>query len=199
METNLPGDSQAGSMTDMKRSEPLVSVITIFLNAERFIQEAIESVFAQTGDNWELLLVDDGSTDSSTQIALRYTQQYPEKVLYFEHNGHKNRGMSASRNLGISKANGEYIAFLDADDVWLPQKLKRQVAILCSQPDAVMVCGPSQWWYSWTGNIEDIQRDYTREISIRYDNRFKPPIFLSLFLPNKARTPAPCSVLARRT
>src|ERR687889_2435319 len=94
-------------------SKPLVSSIIIFLNRERFIQEAIESVFAQTYDNWELLLVDDGSTDGSTQIALRYAERYPEKVRYLEHPGHQNSGMSASRNLGIRYAKGEYIAFLD--------------------------------------------------------------------------------------
>src|SRR5438105_1562536 len=102
-------------------SKPLVSAITIFLNEEKFLQEAIASVFAQTYDNWELLLVDDGSTDASTEIALRYAKQYPEKVRYVEHRGHQNRGMSAARNLGIRNAKGQYIAFLDADDVWLPK------------------------------------------------------------------------------
>src|SRR5216684_3354263 len=101
-------------------NRPLTSVIMIFLNAEKFIQEAIESVFAQGYDSWELLLVDDGSTDSSTVLALRYAEQYPVKVRYIEHEGHQNRGMSASRNLGIRHAQGEYLAFLDADDVWLP-------------------------------------------------------------------------------
>src|SRR5919198_1004258 len=114
----------------MRRSEindgPLVSAIIIFLNAERFIQEAIESVFAQTYDAWELLLVDDGSTDGSTAIARRYAEQHPGKVRYLEHNGHQNRGKSASRNLAIRNCTGEYIAFLDADDVWLPRKLEQQ-------------------------------------------------------------------------
>src|SRR5215218_6539451 len=93
----------------------LVSIVTNFLDAERFIQETIKSVFAQTYENWELLLVDDGSTDGSTQIALQYSKQYPEKVRYLEHPGHQNRGASASRNLGMVHARGEYIAFLDAD------------------------------------------------------------------------------------
>src|SRR5215211_5603498 len=94
-------------------SKPRVSAIIIFLNAEKFIEEAIESVFGQTYDDWELLLVDDGSTDYSTQIALRYAEHYPEKVRYLEHPGHENRGMSAARNLGLSHARGEYVAFLD--------------------------------------------------------------------------------------
>ncbi len=82
-------------------SKPLISCIIIFFNAgDKFFIEAIQSVFAQTYENWELLLVDDGSTDGSTDIAISYTQKYPEKVFYLEHEGHQNRGMSATRNLG---------------------------------------------------------------------------------------------------
>ena len=93
-------------------SRPLVSVITIFFNEEKFIEDAVKSVFAQTYQDWELLLVDDGSTDKSTEIARRLAEQHPEKVRYLEHDGHKNRGMSASRNLGIRNADGEYHRFL---------------------------------------------------------------------------------------
>ena len=64
--------------------KPLVSIIIIFLNAERFIDEAIESVFGQTYKNWELSLVDDGSTDNSTEITLRFAKQCPERVRYLE-------------------------------------------------------------------------------------------------------------------
>ena len=106
--------------------QPLVSAIIIFLNGEQFIEEAIASIFAQSYNNWELLLVDDGSTDHSTMIAQKYAQKYPEKVFYLEHEGHQNKGMSASRNLGISQANGEYIGFLDADDMWLPKNWKNK-------------------------------------------------------------------------
>ena len=67
-------------------------------------------------------MVDNGSTDRSTDIALQYAAHYPGRVRYLEHAGHQNRGMSASRNLGIKNAAGAYIALLDADDVWLPQK-----------------------------------------------------------------------------
>src|ERR1043166_2029312 len=126
--------------------KPRVSVIMPFLNTERFIQEAIQSVCAQSFDSWELLLVDDGSTDGSTEIALRYAERYPKKVCYVEHRGHQNRGASASRNLGIYYATGEYIALLDADDVRLPQKLERQVPILDSYPEAGMLYGGTQYW-----------------------------------------------------
>ena len=160
----------------------LVSIIIIFLNEESFIQEAIESVFAQTYDNWELLLVDDGSTDRSTQIARQYADQYPDKVRYLEHQSHQNRGMSACRNLGIRHAKGDHIAFLDADDVWLPEKLHQQMAILSSQPEAAMVCGSVQWWYSWTGNAADGERDHVVAPAVQPDTLFKPPHLLSYFL-----------------
>ena len=112
-------------------SSPLVSAIIIFLNERRFLQEAIESVFGQTYANWELLLVDDGSSDGSTEIAQRAAVTHGSRVRYLEHPGHANRGMSASRNLGWIEARGEWVAFLDGDDVWLPQKLERQIS-LCS-------------------------------------------------------------------
>ncbi len=178
--------------------QPLVSVITIFLNCEKFIEEAIESVFAQTYENWELLLVDDGSTDGSTDHALRYAQQYPQKVRYLEHPKHQNRGMSATRNLGINNAKGEYIALLDADDVFLPQKLEKQVAILEAQPRAAMVYGSTQYWYSWTGNAKDSERDFFGRLGVNVDTLLHPPTLLTLFLKDPGILPCTCGLLARR-
>ena len=179
-------------------SKPLVSVITIFLNEEKFIEETIQSIFAQTYDNWELLLVDDGSTDKSTQIAQKYAEQNPGKVHYLEHDNHQNRGMSATRNLGVSKAQGEYIAFLDADDIWLPQKLEKQVAILDSQPEAGMLYGRTHYWHSWTGNPEDIERDSKLRLGVEPNTLVKPPTLLTLRLQDKADPPGNCSTLFRR-
>lgn len=178
--------------------QSLVSIIMIFFNEEKFIEEAISSVFAQTYENWELLLVDDGSIDSSTEIALRYTQQYPEKVRYLEHENHQNRGMSATRNLGISKAKGEYIAFLDGDDVYLPHKLEQQVTILNSQPEAIMVYGRTMDWFSWTGNSEDNQRDVIPQLGVKTNNLIKSPLLFNLILQRQASSPCTCSVLIRR-
>lgn len=89
----------------MSRSA-LVSVIIPFLNAERFIQEAIESVFAQTYEEWEMLLVDDGSADGSTAIAQYYAQQYHDRVRYLEHDGHENRGEGRHATSEFSTAKG---------------------------------------------------------------------------------------------
>lgn len=188
-------------------NKPLVSCIIIFFNAgEKFFVEAIESIFAQTYDHWELLLSDDGSTDESTEIALRYTQQYPEKVHYLEHEGHQNRGMSATRNLGIRHARGEYIAFLDADDIWLPHKLEQQVPILESHPEAAMLYGRTQYWFSWMKNnptsstlkSDAIKGDYMTITSIEFDKVINPPNQILLLLKNPNIYPCTCSLLIRK-
>jgi glycosyltransferase involved in cell wall biosynthesis len=187
-------------------SRSLVSSVMIFLDAEKFIEEAIESVFAQNYDNWELLLVDDGSTDDSTQIALRCAERYPEKVRYLEHPGHQNRGMSASRNLGIRQARGEYISFLDSDDVWFPHTLEQQLAILSSNPEAGMVYGSSLYWFGWTGNPEDSQRDFrdfVEECGVRPNTLIEPPELLRTFLRRDkgpcvfGSIPAPSTIMVR--
>jgi glycosyltransferase involved in cell wall biosynthesis len=178
--------------------QPRVSVISIFLNAERFIAEAIESVLAQTYHNWELLLVDDGSSDASTLIAKQYAMRFPGKIRYLEHARHQNRGMSASRNLGIRQARGEYIAFLDADDVFLPEKLERQVAILDRHARAAMTYGPTLYWYGWTRNAEDVQLDRMGELGVTPDRIIDPPQLQTLFLANGGCVPCTCAWMVRR-
>jgi glycosyltransferase involved in cell wall biosynthesis len=179
--------------------KPLVSTIIIFLNAEEFLQEAIESVLAQTYDRWELLLVDDGSTDGGTAIARRYARQHPDRVRYLEHPGHENRGMSAARNLGIWYARGEYVAFLDADDMWLAQKLEQQVALLEAHPEAGMLCGASLYWYSWTKRPEDAARDEVVPVGAPQDTLLRPPALPTLLYPlGEGSAPCVASLLVRR-
>jgi glycosyltransferase involved in cell wall biosynthesis len=178
---------------------PLVSIIIIFLNEERFLSEAVESVLIQTYDKWELFLVDDGSSDGSVSIAQQYAERLPEKIKYLQHGGHANKGMSASRNLGILHANGSYLAFLDADDVWLPQKLERQTAILEAYPEAGMVYGRSLWWHSWTGKTEDCPRDFMYEVGVPIDRVIEAPrMFEPFFLTQSASIPTPTNILVRR-
>ena len=178
--------------------QPLVSVVIPFLNAEPFLDESIQSVLAQSYCRWELLLADDGSTDSSTTTARWYEQNYSEKVRYLEHAGHANRGVCAARNLGIRHARGELLAFVDADDVWLPHKLERQVAIIAAQPEAAMVYGPSQKWFSWTGRSEDAGRDMVYDLRIPADVLMEPPTLLALVLERRVITPCPTNILLRR-
>ena len=122
---------------------PLISCVIIFLNGERYLAEAIESIRAQTHTNWELILVDDGSTDGATGIAKDYAARYPDQIRYTEHPNHENRGMSASRNAGIALARGEYVALLDADDIWLPHRLARHLQALAPHPEVALSISPS--------------------------------------------------------
>jgi glycosyltransferase involved in cell wall biosynthesis len=145
------------------------------------------------------LLVDDGSTDDSTNIALRYAERYREKVHYLEHPGHQNLGMSATRNLGIASAGAEYIAFLDADDVWLPHKLEQQVEIFSSYSEAAVLYGNTQWWHSWTGDAKDIQRDLVPKLVVRSNTLVKPPTLLTLSFPlGKGASPSLSNLMLRR-
>jgi len=175
---------------------PLVSCVTIFLNAGPYIAEAVESILAQEYDRWELLLVDDGSTDESTAIALRFAREHPGKIRYLEHPGHRNRGMSASRNLGIAHARGEYVALLDADDVWLPGKLSAQVAILESRPEAAMTYDATRYWFP--GDPDAPAKERLRKLGFPAGTLVDPPALVPLFLNGQAETPGTCSFLIRR-
>jgi glycosyltransferase involved in cell wall biosynthesis len=177
--------------------QPLVSIIIIFLNAADFLQEAIESVLTQTYENWELLLVDDGSSDGSTAIASGYVTQYPEKLRSLEHPNHDNFGMSASRNLGIRHAKGQYIAFLDADDVWMSDKLAHQIQIMTSHPEVAMIYGNTLYWHSWTGRPEDKQYDHIPFLGVKPDLVIEPPRLLQLYLSGQSAVPCTCSILVR--
>ncbi|MCW1383273.1 glycosyltransferase family 2 protein [Novosphingobium sp. KCTC 2891] len=139
-------------------SHPRVSVICTYLDAERFIAESLDSVFAQDFGDFELILVDDGSRDGSAAIARAYAERQPDRVHLLAHPGGVNRGISASRNLGLRHARGEYIAFIDADDVWPPAKLGEQVALLDAHPQAAMACGVVTYWASWDGGVDELVR-----------------------------------------
>lgn len=129
-------------------SNPLVSVVLPFLNEERYLEEAVQSVLQQQLADWEMILVDDGSSDRSTLIARELAAQ-DDRIRFVDHPAHNNRGRSASRNLGVAHATAPYIAFLDADDVWMPGKLAGQVDLLEDMPDVAMVVGAIEYWYSW--------------------------------------------------
>ena len=193
---NAPPESTPS--TSARRAAPLVTVVTIFLNGEKYLSEAVESVLAQRYTNWELMLVDDGSSDRSTEIAREYARRYPERIRYLEHPGHENRGMSASRNLGVRQGRGEYVAFLDSDDVWLPEKLAEHVAILEREPEAGWVAGGLMMWYSWAGTAEDRDRDVARELKTERDTLFRPPRLFCEFLRNGGALPGINSLLVRR-
>ena len=105
----------------------LVSIITPVFNSERFIEETIDSVLGQTCVNWELILVDDCSTDHSPELIKNYTQM-DKRIKYIRLE--RNMGAAAARNRGLEAANGRYVAFVDADDLWMPDKLIKQLTLM---------------------------------------------------------------------
>ena len=107
--------------------KPLVSVITPAHNAAAFLQAAIDSVRVQTLTSWEMVIVDDGSRDATADIIIRAAET-DARIRLFRHP--RALGAAAARNRAIKEARGRYIAFLDADDVWYPQKLERQIGFM---------------------------------------------------------------------
>ena len=105
----------------------LVSIITPTFNAEKFIRATIESVQKQSYQNWEMILVDDASTDQTVTIVKEFAQK-DDRIKLTELP--KNSGNGFARNVALEKAVGKYIAYLDADDLWLPMKLERQIQFL---------------------------------------------------------------------
>ena len=176
---------------------PLVSTVIIFFQAERFLDEAIRSVVAQTYSNWELVLVDDGSTDGGPEIAAGWLAADP-RIRVVTHSGRENRGMSASRNLGVAHAEGELLAFLDADDVWLPEKLQEQVELVVARPEVGMVYGRTLWWYGWTGDPADVARDHVHDPGVPLDVVIPPGTLLAGLISDGSVPPYTCSVLIRR-
>jgi glycosyltransferase involved in cell wall biosynthesis len=179
-------------------SEGLVSVITPFYNAGRFIEEAIQSVLSQSYDHWEFLLVDDGSTDGGTEIARGYAACHSDRIRYLEHPGHSNIGACASRNAGIRHSHGEYVALLDADDVWLPHKLQEQVTLMEANPTAGLVYGTSEYWYDWDVDVRPPQDNHVPPLA-RGGALYSPPALLKLSYPlGDAGAPCPSNFLLRR-
>ena len=123
-------------MTASPDARPLVSVVIPTYNCAHYLPAALESVLAQDYDPMEIIVVDDGSTDE-TQAVL---QRYPEVTCIRQANG----GLSNARNTGINAARGEWIALLDADDIWPPGKLEEQMQILVAHPEVALLFGDTR-------------------------------------------------------
>lgn len=123
------GDSGRGD----SKSRPLVSVIMNCFNGANYLREAIDSIFAQTYSDWEVVFFDNASTDSSAAVA----KSYGEKLRYFH--SEQTISLGAARNAAIGYAHGDLIAFLDTDDRWLPDKLTSQVAVFIESPQVDFV------------------------------------------------------------
>lgn len=126
------------SKIEKKQKKPLISVIIPTYNRGWIIKEAIDSVLSQDYRDFELIIVDDGSTDNTLEIL----NSYQDDITVLRQNNH---GVSAARNLGIMAASGRFVAFLDSDDLWLPQKLSSQVDYFNLNPDAI-ICQTEEIW-----------------------------------------------------
>lgn len=172
----------------------------IFLNGEAFIDEAIRSVVEQEGlDDWELVLVDDGSTDDSPAIALRWVDA-DRRIRCITHPNRENHGMSASRNLGLAAARGQFIAFLDCDDVWLPALLSQRLHVFESFSEVDVVIGATWWWPGWTGSDDDRRIDDVMPLpAVALRHVVAPPaLFHGIHGDLKhRRSPAVCSIMLR--
>jgi glycosyltransferase involved in cell wall biosynthesis len=143
-----------------------VSAVITTYNYAEFIREAIESVLAQTLQPDEIVVIDDGSTDATPSIVAEYAAR---GVRYVRQ---ENAGAAAARNRGLQEARGEFIAYLDADDIWLPGKLAAQVRFLRGRPDAVAVSGSYIWWHvrdnlRWQEVVRELDRErMARELTV---------------------------------
>lgn len=124
----------------MRDEKPKVSVIIPTYNREHLIGRAIQSVLNQTYRDFEIIVVDDGSTDNIGEVVKSFND---ERIRYIRHE--KNKGAAAARNTGIKAAKGEYIAFQDSDDEWLPEKLEKQMKVFATAPAEVGVVYTDMW------------------------------------------------------
>ncbi len=116
----------------MESNKPLVSIIMNCYNGEQYLKEAIDSIYAQTYNNWEIVFVDNCSIDNSAEIARSYKDK---RIKYYK--TRKNIPLYAARNIAIDECNGQYIGFLDCDDIWLENKLEKQISLVGSGHDIV--------------------------------------------------------------
>lgn len=184
-------------MFTRKSHSAQVGIVLPFFRAAAYIREAIESVLnQQNAPAWRLYLINDGSDEEDFEIAAAFCREYPDWMQMLQHSGCCRRGISASRNLGLQASREEFIAFLDADDVWFPHKLRTQVELLNEHADAILTFGSAQRWYSWNGGA-DIH--IPAAVDGFGSNCLVPgTALLETFLRDEAQTPCTGSVLIRR-
>ena len=158
-------------------STPLVSVIVPAYNAEKFVAETIESVQAQTYTHWELIIVDDGSTDQTADIIKEYVIKDSRIQYCYQTNGRQGK----ARNYAISKAKGTLLAFIDADDLWHPQKLEKQIHIFEEYPQVDLVYTNG---ISFMDTIKKVIHTHQEPTGLREINKQFQYLFSGISLPN---------------
>lgn len=186
-----------GNREKTQSSRPLVSVIIPFHREENFLEETLLSVLNQTFQDWEILLIDDASPDDSRTIAERYARSYPEKIFHLFHENYSNRGVCRSRNLGIEQSRGEFIAYLDADDVWTKEKLQNQLKLFAENPEASVILEASVYWYSWNAPQ---RHDVCIRVGYEQDRIYSPPELVHQLYPlGTGAAPCPSGIIVRRS
>lgn len=143
---------------------PRISIVTPTYNRAGFIAQAVDSVLAQSVADWELLIVDDGSSDNTQEVLAAY--QKDPRIHYFYQ---ANQGQSIARNNALKRAQGDFVAFLDSDDLWCPDKLERQLALFQKHPDVGVVHGDES-------TIDEAGQEIGRENMLRYSGRITPQL-----------------------
>lgn len=151
----------------MEGNQAAFSILMNCYNGERFLNEAIDSIYSQTFDDWEIIFIDNCSTDRSPAIA----KSYDGKLKY--HNTGKLISLGEARALGLRSCRGRYLAFLDSDDAWLPEKLEKQYEILENDSETQMVYGGAIW-IDEAGKkvgelIPELSDDIFRDNLVRYE------------------------------
>lgn len=161
MISNLSIPEKDQLAADGKEILGLVSVIIPTYNSAEFIEPCLQTVFNQTYPFWEIIVVDDGSVDNTREVLAPYIREGKLRYLF-----QQNRGPAAARNLALRHARGEFIGFLDSDDLWTPEKLEKQVTVLQKNEDVGMVYSDSEWF----GEQWEQQRVASRKLR-EYDLR----------------------------
>jgi len=175
-----------------------VSVVIPFYNAEQYLFETLESVRQQSFSDWELILVDDGSTDASVDLVRTYLDRTTVRASLLHHPQGGNRGTSATRNLGLSHAKGRYVCFLDADDIWKPEFLHYFVDRLESMPTVDMAYCPCIYWEPAGRVGEDRYSGRVQALGMETVGRVAADKILRLFLENENAVPSPSGVMFRK-
>lgn len=171
-----------------------ISVVTPFRDPGRLLREAVESVLAQTHEDWELLLVDDGCRDGSETLARELATRAPGRIRVLAAEPDR-RGAAAARNRGIAAASADWVAFLDADDLYLPERLAADVRALRADASAACVIRPTRWWFDGIRG-----RDWTERLGIVLDRTYGPPeLFVRLLMQERGDVPCTCGVTIRKT
>ena len=147
------------------KKEPLVSIVMPLYNCENYVAEAVESVISQSYRNWELIIVDDASTDNSYLIVKKLVGNNPKVKIYHKE---QNIGVAKARNYALQLSEGKYIAFLDSDDIWLPNKLEIQIGFM--EVENIFLSYTSYYIINKKSKITSV---FLAEKTVTYDDMLK--------------------------